>query len=106
MQEFSKIFRFLGLALILSAGGCAWAEPYVFDSQEFNRDAPNFGKELTDRSSVSVCYSRRGATPREVLDLAQTECGKFQKVARFTGQERLACPLVAPVKANFECVKP
>ncbi|MBC8158515.1 MAG: hypothetical protein H8E94_04200 [Alphaproteobacteria bacterium] len=105
MQNLSRNFLFLGLAFALLAGGCGWAEPYVYDAQEFNRNSPAFGKELKDRSKVSVCYNRRGATPRQVLELAQVECGKFQKVARFTGHDRLLCPLFTPVTANFACEK-
>jgi len=106
MHKYSKSFLFLGLGLALLAGGCGWAEPYVYDTQEFNRNAPSFGKTLDNRGSVSVCYNKRGATPREVAELAQAECGKFQKVARFTGHQRLICPLFTPVKANFSCEKP
>ncbi|MBT3359939.1 MAG: hypothetical protein HN403_09970 [Rhodospirillales bacterium] len=106
MRNYSKYFLFLGFALTLSAGGCGWAEPYVYAAGEFNRESSSFGKKLENRKKVSVCYNRGSATPRQVLELAQAECGKFQKVARFTGHERLKCPLFTPVTANFSCDKP
>lgn len=106
MRNYSRYFLFLGLALTLFTGGCGWAEPYVYKYGEFNRDSSSFGKELEDRTEVSVCYNRRGATPGQVLELAQAECGKFKKVARFSGHERLKCPLFTPATANFICEKP
>lgn len=92
----------LGFALL--AGGCAWTDPYVYDTQEFNRDAAEFGKELEDRTTVSICYNKRTTTPQQVLELAQNECGRFQKVAFFNGQDRLECPLFTPALAKFFCV--
>ncbi len=87
--------------------GCAGSTvPYVYKVGEFNRASPNFGKEPTDITSVTICYGTRGTTPEEIRDMAQTECAQFEKTARFTDQNYRTCPLLTPVAAHFDCVKP
>ena len=78
----------------------------MYKSGEFNRSSANFGKEPTDITSVTICYGKRGTTPEEIRDMAQTECAQFEKTTRFTDQNYQTCPLLTPVAANFECVKP
>ena len=87
--------------------GCAGSTvPYVYKAGEFDRSSPNFGKEPTDITSVTICYGTRGTTPEEIRDMAQTECAQFEKTARFTDQNYQTCPLLTPVAAYFDCVKP
>ncbi len=87
--------------------GCAGSTvPYVYKVGEFDRSSANFGKEPTDITSVTICYGTRGTTPEEIRDMAQTECAQFEKTARVTDQNYQTCPLLTPVAANFECVKP
>ena len=99
--------RYMILCLCLSfafaAAGCSRPPPYVFNKDEFNREAVSFGKEPTDIKSVIVCYNRRGSTPQQILDLAGAECGKFGKVAKFYRQDLKRCPLFTPVSAYFFC---
>ncbi len=100
---------FSGLAVggaMLALGACAQFEPYVYDANEFNREAPGFGREPTDIRKVEVCYNRSAATPEQILDLAQEACGKFGKEARFAYHRHLECPLMTPILAHFECVGP
>jgi len=83
----------------------ACAQPaYVYHAGEFNRNAADFGHDPTDIAAVTVCYSSRGSTPADVLALAQAECGKFGKMARFSGQDYASCPLSTPVSAHFSCL--
>ncbi len=86
--------------------GCSRIEPYVFKADEFNRDSSTFAKEPTDVDTITICYNKYGATPRKLLEMAQRKCGDFSKVARFNHQDRLNCPLLTPVGAHFDCVKP
>ncbi len=87
--------------------GCAGATvPYVYEAGEFDRSSPNFNKEPTDITSVTICYGTRGTTPEEIRDMAQTECARFEKTARFTDQNYRTCPLLTPVAAHFDCMKP
>ena len=96
----------LAIGVISVTLGCSHLEPYVFKAGEFDRDSPEFAKEPTDIDTVTICYNKYGTTPQELLEMAQNTCGAFSKVARFDHQDRLNCPLLTPVGANFECVKP
>ncbi len=102
--------RPLFFATLLSAalflGACAAPQPYVFKQDEFNRDAPNFGRELKDRDSVEICYNKRSTTPEFLRQMAAVECAKFGKRARFRDHDYLECPVFTPARANFACVKP
>ncbi len=95
------------VCLPLVVAGCAGAAaPYVYKAGEFDRSSPTFGKAPTDITSVTICYNKRGTTPEEIRDMAQTECAQFDKTARFTKQNYQTCPLFTPVVAYFDCVKP
>ncbi len=108
MGSFRRV-RLVGcvcLAFAVLAGCAASTVPYVYKAGEFDRSSPNFGKEPTDITSVTICYGARGTTPEEIRDMAQTECAQFEKTARFTDQNYRTCPLLTPVAAHFDCVKP
>ena len=96
-----RIFVLSGLIALLSA--CA-QPAYVHQAGEFNRNLPNFGKDVTDIESVIVCYSSRGSTPAQVRSLARAECAKFGKTAQFEEQDYGNCPLPTPVSAHFSCL--
>lgn len=93
---------FLSLAMSLGLSACG-AQPYVYDGGEFNRSTPDFGKDQTDISSVTICYSESGATPQDIRVLAINECARFGKTAKFLKQDFLTCPLSTPAAAHFSC---
>ncbi len=96
---------FAALIFVVAAptlAGCEVA-PYVYDPGEFNRSSPTFKKEPLDRDTVSICYSRRHTDPETLLRMAQAECGKYDKVARYIEGEYLRCPVIIPAIANFAC---
>jgi len=88
---------------VLTTQGCALPDPYVYRYQEFERKQVDFGKEPADRRSVGICYNKRNATPEQVVELARAECAKYGKVARFSHQKRLECPILTPAEAVFTC---
>jgi hypothetical protein len=94
---------FLAAALALTAAGCAWPEPYVYRYQEFDRSRVDFGKEPTDLASVGICYNKKNATPERIVEMAKAECAKYGRVAVYSKQRRLECPLVTPMEAVFTC---
>ncbi len=107
MGWFRLVPLIAGVCLPLALAGCAGATaPYVYKAGEFDRTLPTFGKDPTDINAVTICYNNRGTTPEEIRDMAQTECAQFEKSARFTDQNYKTCPLLTPVAAHFECVKP
>ncbi len=101
--------RFILFALLLPLlapilGGCGNTPPYIFKDDEFDREDPDFAKEPKDRSSVYICYSKRGTTPADVRKMAEAECARYDKVAVFESQDILYCPLMTPARAKFACV--
>ena len=94
------------MVAVLVAAACGGPSPYVYDSDEFARDAPGFGKPPEDLDSVAICYATSGTTPQALRDLAGAECARFGKVAAFEGQDYLYCPLLTPTRARFACVRP
>ena len=94
------------LVLLAALGGCANMPPYVYNPAEFDRESEDFGRDPTDITDVTICYSRRATTMETVEAMAQGECARFQKVARFEDVSFLACPLFTPEGAFFKCVRP
>ena len=86
------------LALFVAA-----CQPYVYELNEFNRERPDFGRERTDRAAVDICYYTAKTTPQDLLAVAESECGKFGKTARYQYSDVLECPMVTPLRARFTC---
>jgi hypothetical protein len=100
----NKIFF---LSLLLSwLSACTDAGPYIFNANEFNRDAPGFGKLLKDRSKVEICYNKKSTTPEIVTQIAKDECGRFGKAAHFFSNGDLTCSIGSPAKAIYWCLCP
>ncbi|MBT3239251.1 MAG: hypothetical protein HOK06_08435 [Rhodospirillaceae bacterium] len=97
--------RSFAIVVFITGGLAACSTPpSVYKKGEFNRADPDFGKEVTDITSVTICYSAYSSTPAEVAAMARDECGKVGKTAMFTGQSYDNCPLFTPVSANYQCV--
>jgi hypothetical protein len=88
-------------ALATGLGACA---PYIYQPEEFNRERADYGKELKDRTSVDICYFTRNTAPQDILAMAEAECAKFGKTARYRYSEVGICPLATPTLGYFHCV--
>ena len=97
--------KFLGAASLLLSmvAACAAPEPFVYHRDEFNRELATFRQEPSTISSVVVCYGTRGTSPADVIELATAECARYGKLARFSYQDYLICPLTTPVSAHYAC---
>ncbi len=102
MRHMRRVLFPAGLVFLL--GGCG-SSAYVYDPIKFNREAAGFGQPVKDITSVTICYSRLTTTAREVVSLAEAECSKFNKLARFERQDWRTCPMAAPVAAHYRCLK-
>ena len=98
----ARLVVILGPLLIAA---CSLSEPYVFKKDEFNREAPGFGRKAKDIAEVTICYNKFGTTPEAIRQLAQTACAKFEKNASYSHQDYRECPLLTPRRAVFACVK-
>lgn len=97
------ILPLIAVCALTVAGGCSLPEPYVYKFKEFDRSRPDFSKDEVNRTQVGICYNKRNTTPQHIVELAQAECAKYQKVARFKTQNVLICPILTPVQAIFSC---
>ncbi|MBL8644315.1 MAG: hypothetical protein JNK21_10310 [Rhodospirillaceae bacterium] len=94
----------VALALVLTTGlglSACGVKPFVDGRREAGQKTP-VGPSTPDR--VAICYSSQGAAPADVLALAQAECAKTNRTARFDGQDQFSCALLAPTRAFFRCV--
>lgn len=78
---------------------------YIHNVNAFNRAAPDFNKDITDRDKLAICYNKSTNSAQDVLEMAKAECRKFGKSAQFVDQDRMTCPLTNPIAANFTCAK-
>ncbi len=102
-----RMNSFIAIAVIaLALSACTNQAPYIHNPNEFNRESADFAKEITDRDSVMICYAKSSTTVQDLLAMAQAECGKFGKEARFQKHDFLQCPLTTPARAIFSCSKP
>ena len=101
-------FRFgngmLALLLVVGLSACSLPDAHVLDSDRFNRDAADYGKDPKDISTVAICYNAMTATPAKIVALAEERCGRFRKTAVFVRQAISDCPLFNPVAAIYNCV--
>ncbi len=93
----------VALALSLAAIGCGGTDPYIFQKKEFDRGRPDFGKPVTDRTQVTICYNGARSTDGQVARLAEEECARFGKRAEPSGDGFGDCPLLVPIAAHFVC---
>jgi hypothetical protein len=95
-----------GFLAVLVTGGCGATVPYIYKPAEFDRNSPDFNKELKDRDSVTICYSSMATPLSEVEEIAAAECGRFGKTAWLAAKSFGECPLLTPVVARFDCRAP
>ena len=93
------------LAVFLACGlfgGCA-SDPFIDGRREAGSTRP-LGPSTVNR--VAICYNSRSTTPEAVMQLAESECAKTDRVPRYDGEDILDCSLVNPTRAYFRCVAP
>jgi hypothetical protein len=92
------------LTVLIACLALSACQPYIYQENEFNRERPDFGKELTDRTAVNICYFTRNTEPQDILAMAEAECAKFGKTAQYRYSEIGECPLTTPTLGHFSCV--
>lgn len=94
------------LAVLLAVSACGGTEPYIFQKKEFDRARPDFGKPVTNRTELTICYNGTGTSDGRIARMAEEECGRFGKQAEPAGDSFGECPLLVPVAAHFICRPP
>jgi hypothetical protein len=87
-------------ALMLLMSGCG-GTPYVDSRREAGQTMP-VGTSTPDR--VAICYSSRSTSQETLLRMADEECAKTGRTARYESQDGFACVMFAPTRAFFRCV--
>ena len=93
------------LAVFLVGGlvsGCA-SEPFV-DGRREAGSTRNIGPSTLNR--VAICFNSRTTPADVVMELAESECSKTDRVPRYEGQDRFDCTWGNPSRAFFRCVAP
>lgn len=93
-------FSVLSTLMLMS---CSSNAPYIYDANEFDRESAKYGKDIIDRSNVTICYDTSGTTPAIITQMANSECQKFGKTALFSHQSYQTCPLLTPAAATYIC---
>ena len=96
------IFIFLGVSFTIT--GCGNREAYIYNPEEFNRERADFGRELTDRAEVSICYHKGSTTPQMLIQMAENECRRFDKKPKFKNNQLLMCSISTPALISFDCI--
>ena len=87
-------------ALMMSVAGCG-GTPYIDSRREAGQTTP-VGMSTPDR--VAICYSSRSTSREALLRMADAECAKTGRAARYESQDGFACVMFAPTRAYFRCV--
>jgi hypothetical protein len=86
------------LALLMLTASCgSLVEPY----QGVPR-VPSGSSDVGDR--IGVCYNKMFSTPAQVHAVAVDACGPDMTPHLLEQDERLACPLMTPVRATYQCL--
>ena len=96
------MFIWLSIALLVSA--FTGPDAYIHIDGEFNRKSPTFAKKQDNIDSVTICYNKSGTKPEFIVNMARTECARFNKIAEFRRQTLNVCPLFIPVAVVYDCV--
>lgn len=91
-----------GFLALAGLSSCA-VDPYV-DGRREAGSSRTVGRSNENR--VAICYNSRSTTPAAVMQLAESECAKTDRVPRFDGEEILSCSVSNPTRAFFRCVAP
>jgi hypothetical protein len=92
--------RFLTLFLFLTA--CTQA-PFV-DMRREAGQVYTVGQSTPDR--VAICYNKYSTHSSEVIHMAQEECRKTGREAKYDGESRWSCRVFLPHRVYFKCVAP
>ena len=92
------------LTLLLCA--CGAVSPYVYITEEFNRQSPGFNVEPADIEEVAICYQPLATDHQSVVALAEERCRAFGRTAEFLSTGYGQCPLATIARARFTCVRP
>ncbi len=98
---FSQI-KILTVLSCLALMGCSGAPPYVYGTNDMTVSYQ--GEKLKIAENVMVCYNAEWANPNDVIGLARKECAKTKRQAQFIKHDFLACPVLLPARAYFQCV--
>ncbi len=84
------------LALLLA--GCSGLDPYPTEPRPPVRGAG------ADIPRIGICYNALFSDPEEVRAAASESCARFGMAELVEQDMRLACPLLTPTRATFQCV--
>ena len=86
------------LLLVLLLAGCSGLDPYPTEPRAPFRGV---GEEIP---RIGICYNALFSNPEEVRAAAGEACARFGMAQLVEQDMRLACPLLTPTRATFQCL--
>ena len=87
------------LVFLLLTAGCTQA-PFV-DSRREAGSPEMVGESTKDR--VAVCYNVFSTNQTEIIHLAQAECQKTGREAKYSGHKYWSCRVLLPHRVYYTC---
>jgi len=91
-----------GFLALAGLSGCA-IDPFI-DGRREAGSSRSVGRSTAN--TVAICYNSRSTTPAAVMQMAESECAKTDRVPRFDREDVLSCSISNPTRAYFKCVSP
>ena len=66
MLSLTNRYAIYFIVVLVFCVGCTPREPFVYYQQEFNRDAPTFGKKRINITKIRICYSKISTTSKKI----------------------------------------
>lgn len=99
LRRFSAARKITCLALAMAfLSACA---PYVDTRREAGQKEP---VGASTPNMVAICYSSQGTNLEALQKLADSECAKTDRAARFAVDERWTCTMLTPRRIFYSCV--
>ena len=95
--------KFISLSLFVGLLSACAQKPFI-DSRREIGSTENVGLSTLD--TVAICYSSKNSTPKEIINLARSECAKTHRVPKFYRQSLFTCRLFLPHHAFYNCITP
>ncbi len=95
-----RILKTSAVLAVIVLSSCA-TPPYVDSRREAGQKAP-IGPSTADMPAI--CYSSHGAGRAAAAKLADSECAKTARTAKFDHEDSWACTIKTPTRAFFRCV--
>lgn len=87
---------------IFLVSGCGISKPFVDTRREAGKTYM-VGESTID--TVAICYNSMTFDAEKLKEMANNECAKTDRVAKFKKQRLFSCRFFTPTRAYFDCIE-